>query len=74
MSDILDELDAVVDEEAWEYLDVHYPALADKIRKAIQAGIKPEDMRSRFLRRAGEHRTELGRRVENAARHLERSK
>lgn len=70
MSDILDELEAVVYEEGWDYLDIHNPELADKIKRAVAAGKQPDEIRSRFLRSAGDHRIELAKRVENAARHL----
>lgn len=74
MSDVLEEFDEVVYEEAWEYLYVHNPLMADKIRKAVNAGKKPEELRSRYLRNAGEHRVERACLIENAARHLQQQK
>lgn len=70
MSDILEELDAVVFEDAWNYLDIHNPELADKIKRAVHAGKQPDEIKSRFFRSAGDHRIEMAKRVENAARHL----
>lgn len=70
MSDTFAEFDATIDSDAWEYLNDNYPALADTVRKAVERGATPEQLRTRWLRRAGEHRIELARRVENAARHL----
>lgn len=70
MNDILSDIDAAVYQEAWEYLDVEDPSLADKIKKAVAAGCLPEEIRSRYLRTAGDSRSAKAKRVENAARFL----
>lgn len=70
MSDILEEIDATVWAEAWLYLDLEDPALADKIKRAVAAGKQPEEIRSRYLRIAGDSRSAKARRVENAAKYL----
>lgn len=69
MSDIFEEIDASIFIEAWEFLDIEDPSLADKIKRAVQAGKQPEEIRSRYLRTAGDSRSAKAKRVENAARY-----
>lgn len=74
MSDALDEFDLAVLEEAWDYLQRENIAFALKLEKAVKAGATPDQLCRRFLGTAGEHRGARAKRIENAARYLERSK
>ena len=67
MSDILEEIDGSIFHEAWQYLDLEDPVLADKIKRAVKEGKLPDEIRSRYLRTAGDSRSAKGKRVENAA-------
>lgn len=74
MSDLWEEFDSVIDEESWDWLDRNFPDIAEKVRKQVAKGVTPEDIAKRLVRRAGEHRGSFGKRLELAARHLERNK
>lgn len=71
MSDALDEFDLAILEEAWEYLQTDNITLAIKVEKAVKAGVAPEILKQRYLGRAGEHRTPMAIRIENAAKFLQ---
>lgn len=70
MSDILEEIDAPVYREAWEFVDDEDPSLAEAIKRAVAAGKQPDEIRKRYLRTAGDSRSAKAKRVENAARYL----
>lgn len=70
MSDKYAELDAVLDAESWEWLCENAPPLAKGVKKALEAGLTPSDIRRRVVERLGAHRTPLALRCEQAARYL----
>lgn len=74
MSDILDDFDMAILEEAWDFLQRENIAFALKLEKAVKAGATPDQLKRRFLGTAGEHRGPRATRIENAAKYLERSK
>jgi hypothetical protein len=74
MSDTFDELDRVLDEESWDFLNDNYPSLAITVQKEISKGRSPESIKRRVIERLGIHRVALAQRCELAAKHLERSK
>lgn len=79
MSDVLEEFDDAVLQEAWRFVQEDDMGLATKIEKAVKAGVTPETLSRRYLGIAGAHRAPMAKRVENAARylqsmHLERNK
>jgi hypothetical protein len=74
MSDLLNEFDEAIYQEAWEYLQSDNLAFALKVERAVKAGATPEQLGRRFLGTAGEHRGARAKRIENAARYLERNK
>jgi hypothetical protein len=74
MSDALDDFELAILEEAWDYLQRDDLVFALKLEKAVQAGKTPEQLSRMFLRTAGEHRGPRAKRIENAAKYLERSK
>ena len=70
MSDRYEELDAVLDGESWDYLVENYPLLALSVQKAVDKGVKPEEIKRRVVERIGAHRLPLAQRCESAARWL----
>lgn len=70
MSDRYLELDRVLDEESWEWLNDNVPPLATSVQKAVAAGISAQDIKRRVLERLGTHRMPLAQRCEAASRHL----
>lgn len=74
MSDILEDFDAAIYLEAWEYLQQENLGFALKLEKAVKAGASPEQLCRRFLGTAGEHRGARAKRIENAARYLQSTK
>lgn len=74
MSDKYIELDRVLDEESWDFLNDNYPPLALSVQTAIGKGISPEEIKRRVIQRIGAHREPLAQRCENAARYLAQSK
>ncbi len=70
MSDVLDEFDIAILEEAWRYVQEDDLGLASKIEKAVKAGVTPDTLRKRYLGVAGAHRAPMGKRIENAAKYL----
>jgi hypothetical protein len=73
MSDKYIDLDRVLDEESWDFLNTNYPSLAMAVQRAVEQGMTPEIIRQRIVHRLGAHREALAQRCELAARHLERS-
>lgn len=74
MSDKFEELDFILDEESWEWLDRTHPDVASTVQRLVGRGLSPEEIGKRVMRRAGEHRLPFAKRCELAARHLERNK
>lgn len=74
MSDKFDELDAVLEEESWEFLTLSYIPLATAVQKLVSNRVGPEEIKRRMIQKLGAHREALAVRCELAARHLERSK
>lgn len=70
MSDKYIELDSVLDEESWDFLNDNYPPLALSVQKAVDKGISAEDIKRRVIQRIGAHRLPLAQRCEAAARYL----
>jgi hypothetical protein len=68
------EFDLVCFEEAWEYLNDNYPALATSVQKMVRKGMTPENIKRRAITNMGVHREPLALRCENAAKYLERHK
>jgi len=66
------DLDAAIDEEAWEYLQETAPRYADALKAEVTRGHKPGDIRQRFMRLT--QREKLALQLEQAARHLERER
>lgn len=66
------DLDAAIDEEAWEWLQDNAPKYADALKAEVARGHKPDDIRQRFMRLT--QREKLALRLEQAARHLQRTK
>jgi hypothetical protein len=74
MSDKFDELDAVLEEESWEFLMITYIPLAVAVQKLVLSRVAPEEIKRRLVQKLGAHREALAMRCELAARHLGRSK
>jgi hypothetical protein len=74
VSDPYEELDQILDEESWEWLDRTAPEIAIIVQRLVKRGLPPEEIGKRVTRRAGEHRAAFAKRCELAARHLERNK
>lgn len=74
MSDKYEDLDFILDEESWDWLDRTYPEVATIVQRLVTRGLPPEEIGKRVIRRAGEHRAAFAKRCELAARHLERNK
>lgn len=74
MSDKYAELDDVLDEESWDFLNDNYPALAISVQKMVDRSISAADIKRRVIQRVGAHREPLAARCENAARYLEGTK
>lgn len=70
MSDRFADLDRVLDEESWEWLNDNYPALANVVARSVASNITPQQIRARVMDRAGAHRIALAQRCESAARWL----
>lgn len=70
MSDKYQELDNVLDEESWDFLNDNYPALALTVQKAVDKGVSAEEIKRRVVERIGAHRLPLAQRCESAARYL----
>ncbi len=70
MSDVLQEFDMAVLEEAWDFLQRDNIDFAIKLEKAVKAGATPDQLTKTFLRTAGEHRGARAKRIENAAKYL----
>lgn len=70
MSDKYIDLDRVLDEESWEWLNDNYPPLATTVQKEVAKGVSPEDIKRRVVERIGAHRLPLAQRCESAARYL----
>jgi len=70
MSDKFIDLDRVLDEESWDWLNDNYPALAITVAKSVQNGMSAEDIKRRVVERVGAHRLPLAQRCESASRHL----
>lgn len=70
MSDILDEFELAILEEAWLFLQADNLTFALKLERAVKAGATPEQLSRRFLGTAGEHRGARAKRIENAAKFL----
>lgn len=70
MSDKYQELDSVLDEESWDFLNDNYPPLALSVQKAVDKGLTPEEIKRRVVERIGAHRLPLAQRCEAAARYL----
>jgi hypothetical protein len=68
----LPDLDAATDEESWDYLCRTAIKFADAVKKEVQRGRTPEQIRERFTRRSYGLRPEMAARLEQAARHLKR--
>lgn len=67
------DLDRVLDEESWDYLNDNYPALAISVQTEVGKGNSPEAIKRRVIGRIGAHREPLAQRCENAARYLRES-
>jgi len=67
------EFDQVCFEEAWNFLNDNYPALAGSVQKMVRKGISPEAIKRRTVANMGAHREPLAKRCENAARFLQAS-
>lgn len=74
MSDPYEELDQIIDEESWEWLDRTLPEVAAVVQRLVNKGLPAEEIGKRAARRAGENRSAFAKRCELAAKHLERSK
>lgn len=70
MSDAYLELDRVLDQESWDYLNDNYPLLAASIQSSVRQGKSPSDIKRRVVERLGAHREALAKRCEVAARYL----
>ncbi len=70
MSDKFADLDRVLDEESWNYLNDNYPDLAITVQRSVGKGLTPEEISRRVVQRVGAHRLPLAQRTESAARHL----
>lgn len=74
MSDKYLELDSVLDEESWDWLNDNFPPLAISVSRAVEKGLTPEEIKRRVIQRLGAHREALAQRCELAAKHLERNR
>lgn len=70
MSDEYDEFDIAVLQEAWTFLQTDNLEFALKLERAVNRGMTADQLKQRFLRLAGEHRSPKAIRIENAARYL----
>ncbi|MBA3571369.1 MAG: hypothetical protein H0W34_05230 [Pyrinomonadaceae bacterium] len=73
MSNMPDEYELEILQEAWEWLQNDNLSFALKLEKQVRAGKTPEQLARTFLSLAGEHRGPRAKRIENAARYLEAS-
>jgi len=70
MNDGMPEIDEAFDEEAWEYLYLYQPKIADSIQTRVSKGDTPEKIKRHIVRRYGINREDIATRCEAAARHL----
>jgi hypothetical protein len=70
MSDNFDDFDRAAEEEAYNYLWLNHPALAQAITKAIERGETPETVKLRANLNFGPYREALTKRCELASRHI----
>jgi hypothetical protein len=74
MSDEMPEIDEAFDDDAWEYLYLNHPKIADSILTLVTRGASPDRIKRHIIRKYGESRKDIARRCEAAARHLESTK
>ena len=67
-----DLLDAAIDAESYQWLEVSAPGLATAVSVAIEQGMTPREIRFYVGRKVGPDRQSLALRCEQAARHMER--
>ena len=70
MSDEMPEVDEAFDQEAWDYLYLYQPKIADSIVARVTKGDNPERIKRHIVRKYGINREDIATRCEAAARHL----
>jgi len=68
--EVVEEFDADLYRDAWDWLDVNHPRLADKMKLLLRYGWSPERVYSHVVRRLGADRDGLAKRCENSLRYL----
>jgi len=64
------EIDEAFDEDAWNYLYLHYPRIADAVLIQVQRGKDMGGIPRHIVRKYGGSREEISIRIAAAARHL----
>lgn len=67
-------LDAVIHQEAYDWLLQYQEDILGAVETAIDQGFTPDEIYQHWLREAGWHRIELAKRCKNAAKHILRLK
>jgi hypothetical protein len=63
-------LDSAIDREAYEYLCDHHPEFVDGLEEMIKHGWTADAIYRHAIKRLGGHRSDIVKRLENAARYL----
>lgn len=66
-------LQLAIDLDAYEFLADHAESYLDAVEQCIAGGMSPEEIRRYFMRQAGPDRLALAYRLEQAARHIQRT-
>lgn len=70
----LAELQEAIFEEAWEWLNDNLPPMARSVKRVVERGASPDEIRRLIIEEGGESRIGLATRCENAAKYLIRLK
>lgn len=64
-------LSAALDQESWQWLQDTIPSIADALQDEVSQGADPDEIERFFKADYGVDREKLGKRLKQAARHLQ---